>query len=103
MKYSINDLRILCEFISRVSSPIKRMTSVSTYHHCHHCVRIAVLSLNQEGETVSDEIEGLLVPPLLAEYSSEHIMGMSFRLRGPKYQPGARGISPRHFIKPKIN
>lgn len=78
------------------------MTSMSTCHHCHG-VCIALLSLNQEGETVSDEIEGLLVPPLPAEYSSEHIMGMSFRLKGPKYQPGARGISPRHFIKPKIN
>lgn len=85
-----------------VLSPMKQTASMTTCHHCHGAC-IALLSLNQEGETVSDEIEGLLVPPLPAKYSSEHIMGMSFRLKGPKYQPGARGISPRHFIKPKIN
>lgn len=50
-----------------------------------------------------DKIESLPVPPLSAGFSSEHIMAMSLRLKGPVCQPGARGISPSHSIKPEIN
>lgn len=69
----------------------------------HHSAGVALLGLNQEGVAVSDKIEGLLVPPLSAWYSSEHIIAMSLRLKGLECQPGARGISPSHSIKPEIN
>ncbi len=59
--------------------------------------------LNQEEVAMSDKIEGLLVPPLSAGFSSERIMAMSLRLKGPLCQPGATGISPSHSIKPEIN
>ncbi len=59
--------------------------------------------LKQEGVAMSDKIEGLLVPPLSAGFSSEHIMAMSLRLKGPVCQPSARGISPSHSIKLEIN
>lgn len=52
---------------------------------------------------MSDKIEGLLVPPLSAGFSCEHIMAMSLRLKATVCQPSARGISPSHSIKSEIN
>lgn len=52
---------------------------------------------------MNDKIEGWLVPPLSAGYSSEHITAMSLKLKGPECQPGARGVSPSDSIKPEIN
>lgn len=69
----------------------------------HSIVFGAFLDWNQEGVAVSDKIDGLLLRPLSAGFSSEHIMAMSLRLKGLECQPGATDISPSHSIKPGIN
>lgn len=68
--------------------------------------------LNQEGVLVaaclwqrargSDKIEDLVLHPLSAGFSFEHITAMSLRLKGPVCQAGASSVSPCHSISLKL-
>lgn len=54
------------------------ITAMNVAPLCLHC-------FDQSGESVDDNAEGLLLSELSSlGYPCEHIMAMSFRLRGPK-------------------